>query len=939
MMKRTIIALCLCLNVVGIAFAQMPLCLGDNYYQKRMVKVFEALKDQKLDKVAKYWQDMKEKAAEDGSIEPLKPIAQQMSPMWELSEAMMMNTREGHGKLTNIVPYNPWGAYLQLKKACSTPLNREIADRFLSHKNLKMSVDGIKADIEKNLVDTVRKINTESAYDQLVEMLFDYNDMATIEKERELVAYNVIKHSGELSECQRYLDKYENLNPTHHFTIEWKRDSLAFEQMGKSAAACKAYLAAYPSSQFNGTVTQMLHRYAFDEMAPSVDACKEYVRLYPESEFVDTVKTLEIDYAFRDAKRNDNIAAYNKFINDYPKSPYQNEAIQLLQQTVIKQYFKPTITLDALHRFNSAADELKYVDKTQIRSLFRNLVFMPTSAFMKGCDGLLGMVTTATSPDMLQDEEVMIFNDQGLLVRHYSASEGINDRYHYGFDPEKGFVLLSKTTASGKVVTYVTKWNELGEILEVAGNDGSIINYARDIDYMKRVMHYKGRSVVRTDYYDNEFKLDKSVLSGNMTLSYEYNLDGDRMAVFKHRGKAVTDSTIYEYGYTDQGAGGRIWKRKNQSNNGTMQPTRYRQYRKTIDKIFGNSYNAYAIDWAAAPQEADSAAVAALVEDLDRTLSTRRMQEEYQRQAQAASSTQQAASTSFTEAAVSQSRPVEAIPSTPEPASQNVVAAAPIAHETVQKPKIEEEKTIKFTIQEDDKPLSKEDLLLKLITDMVLVDGGIFVMGATSEQDDDAWELEFPAHQVKLSSFYLCKYEVTQELWEAVMGYNPSKCQGRNLPVDMVSWDDCQKFIEKLKDITGIQFRLPTEAEWEYAARGGNKSARCKYAGSIEAGDVAWYNQNSEDTSHPVGRKMPNELGLFDMSGNVWEWCADWQNFYSDDIQSNPIGDYPSQGRIQRGGCWKQDASLCRVSFRGVCAPALRSQDSGLRLAATKLSK
>ena len=221
----------------------------------------------------------------------------------------------------------------------------------------------------------------------------------------------------------------------------------------------------------------------------------------------------------------------------------------------------------------------------------------------------------------------------------------------------------------------------------------------------------------------------------------------------------------------------------------------------------------------------------------------------------------------------------------------------------------------------------------------LLVDGGIFVMGATSEQDDDAWELEFPAHQVKLSSFYICKYEVTQELWEAVMGNNPSKFQGRRMPVDMVSWDDCQKFLEKLKDLTNIEFRLPTEAEWEYAARGGNKSSKCKYSGSSEVSEVAWYNQNSEETSHPVGRKHPNELGLFDMSGNVWEWCADWQNFYSDDIQANPIGDYPSQGRIQRGGCWNQADNLCRVSFRGVCAPSMRSHDTGLRLAATRLSK
>ena len=222
---------------------------------------------------------------------------------------------------------------------------------------------------------------------------------------------------------------------------------------------------------------------------------------------------------------------------------------------------------------------------------------------------------------------------------------------------------------------------------------------------------------------------------------------------------------------------------------------------------------------------------------------------------------------------------------------------------------------------------------------MVFVEGGVFMMGATPEQDDDAWELEFPAHQVKLSSFYICKYEVTQELWELVMGSNPSTGTGKNMPVDMVSWDDCQKFIEKLNEMTGVTFRLPTEAEWEFAARGGNKSRHCKYSGDNEVGRVAWYNLNAEDTSHPVGKKAPNELGLYDMSGNVWEWCADWHNFYTEDIQTNPVGDYPSQGRIQRGGCWNQSDGLCRVSFRGVSSPGMRVRDNGLRLAASKLKK
>ena len=923
--------MCFWLCAACVAMAQMPLCLGDNYYQKRMVKVFEALQDQKLDKVAKYWQDIEEKAAQDGTIQPLTPIAQQLFPVWQLSEAMMMNTRSGHGKLTSIVPYNPWGAYMQFKKACFKPEDRHIADQFLAHKNLQMSVAGIKADIEKNLVDTVRKINTESAYDQLIELLFDYDDISTIEKEREQIAYNNTKHTDELSECQRYLDKYAQMNASHHFTMEWRRDSLAFERLGKTAAACKAYLAAYPSSRFNNTVQELLHRYAFQELEESVQACQEYLKLYPESEFNDTVKSLEMEYAFRDAKISDNIGVYNQYLIDYPKSPFKDEAQQLLHESMMKRYFNPTVTLDALHRFCESSNELEGADKSRIRSLYRNLVFIPTSAFMKGCDGLLGKVVLASSPDMLQEEEIMIFNDQGLLVRHYNPSQGINDRYFYGFDPEHGFMLQSKASASGKVVNYVTKWNEEGDMLEVAGSDGSILGFARDYDYMKRVIHFKGRNPVRTDYYSNEFKLDKSVLSGNMTISYEYNLDGDRAAVYKRKGNAVVDSTTYQYGYDANGTSGRLWNWKNQSNNGKLQATRYRKYNNTIDKVFGNSYNAYSIDWARAPQEADTARVTTLINELDNLLMTRFM---------AAQSAVQVPPSSVTpipqvqpsQAQLANDAPQPAPATAPEPA---VAQAAPPAT-PVQEQHVAEEMT-QTGVEET--PAADENPITKLMRDMVFVEGGVFMMGATPEQDDDAWELEFPAHQVKLSSFYICKYEVTQELWELVMGSNPSTCTGKNMPVDMVSWDDCQKFIEKLNEMTGVTFRLPTEAEWEFAARGGNKSQHCKYSGDNEVGRVAWYNLNAEDTSHPVGKKAPNELGLYDMSGNVWEWCADWHNFYTEDIQTNPVGDYPSQGRIQRGGCWNQSDGLCRVSFRGVSSPGMRVRDNGLRLVATKLKK
>ena len=165
--------------------------------------------------------------------------------------------------------------------------------------------------------------------------------------------------------------------------------------------------------------------------------------------------------------------------------------------------------------------------------------------------------------------------------------------------------------------------------------------------------------------------------------------------------------------------------------------------------------------------------------------------------------------------------------------------------------------------------------------EMVEVRGGTFRMGATSEQGSDACDWEKPVHSVTLSGYNIGKTEVTQELWQAVMGSNPSRFKGDNMPVECVSWDDCQEFIRKLNSLTSQNFRLPTEAEWEFACRGGNNSRGYKYSGSNYIDNVAWYDGNSGDKTHPVATKSPNELGIYDMSGNVWEWCNDWGGGYS----------------------------------------------------------
>ena len=216
---------------------------------------------------------------------------------------------------------------------------------------------------------------------------------------------------------------------------------------------------------------------------------------------------------------------------------------------------------------------------------------------------------------------------------------------------------------------------------------------------------------------------------------------------------------------------------------------------------------------------------------------------------------------------------------------------------------------------------------------MVAVKGGTFTMGATSEQGGDAWDSEKPTHKVTLSDYMIAKTEVTQELWEAVMGSNPSNFKGNNLPVERVSWNDCQEFIKKLNSLTGLNFRLPTEAEWEYVARGGNKSKGYKFSGSNDVGNVAWYWDNASEKTHSVATKSPNELGLYDMSGNVWEWCSDWYGSYSSSSQTNPKG--PSSGslRVGRGGSWLDNARYCRVSYRIGNHPGIGISNLGLRLA------
>jgi formylglycine-generating enzyme required for sulfatase activity len=254
------------------------------------------------------------------------------------------------------------------------------------------------------------------------------------------------------------------------------------------------------------------------------------------------------------------------------------------------------------------------------------------------------------------------------------------------------------------------------------------------------------------------------------------------------------------------------------------------------------------------------------------------------------------------------------------------------------------------------------------IPEMIEVKGGTFLMGATPEQLDEAEADETPLHEVTLSSFQIGKYTLTQELWESVMGNNPAKNRGAKRPVEQVSWYDAIIFCNALSEKEGLAkcykkkdgllnklfgnlmdcdfslngYRLPTEAEWEYAARGGNKSQMYKYSGSNDVNEVGWYgaadnigNRMIEEGTSEVGKKLPNELGIYDMSGNIWEWCWDLYNTYEPANQTDPSGEVVGANRVIRGGSWSGKTDYCRVSNRSNSSLEYGNSYLGFRLART----
>jgi formylglycine-generating enzyme required for sulfatase activity len=218
---------------------------------------------------------------------------------------------------------------------------------------------------------------------------------------------------------------------------------------------------------------------------------------------------------------------------------------------------------------------------------------------------------------------------------------------------------------------------------------------------------------------------------------------------------------------------------------------------------------------------------------------------------------------------------------------------------------------------------------------MITIRGGVFIMGCIPERDGKCGNDELPTRQVTLDSYQLSKFEVTQQLYEEVMQANPSHFSGcPTCPVESVSWDVALLFIQKLNTLTGKQYRLPTEAEWEFAARSGLKTKGFEYSGGEKVDEVAWYIANSDGRTHPVGTRKPNMLGFYDLSGNVWEWCNDWYDIdYSKRKSVNPPGPEEGETRVLRSGSWYGKEKYIRISNRGHFFPNLNADIIGFRLA------
>ena len=560
-----------------------PFFLQKNWYSKKMDDVFENLSKNKLLKVEEVWLDIEKKyekedreiAGNHNSVEEL------LFPLWQLSQSVLLNTKEGRMGLKKplATDYDPWQAYSILKDIIAERQMVIHANTFFTEKELPFSVHDIKKNIEKNLVDTVRAIATEDSYNRLIEVLVDFPSINVLEEEREQIAFKSAIHTNSVDKCQSYINKYAGKNRQHEGLVMMRRDSLAFVQMDTTITDCQRYLNNYPESRYKKDVEKRLHRYEFHQLVHTSKACQEYLDKYPNSTFKKQVSELKVQFAFDEMKAIATIGAYHSFCVEYRRSDYAlshnllHEAQQLLSQALVRHYVSKNTTLEDLREFIKQNDDQESYMKT-LKIYYNNLLYLPTSAFMNGCANLTGRIITTHSQHGEDIQEIMVFNQQGLLNQHTHSKTGLSESFVYVFDNTHGYQLSKKiNNKRGGTITYTTTYNNDGALAEIVGSDGSKIRYTFDGCQLNKITYLRGNITERTDYYNSKSLIEKSTRGGN-TIVYEYNTMGDAICIKKIKGSAILSTSTYEYEYPD----GMPWQCMSQYNDGNYLLTKKRNY-------------------------------------------------------------------------------------------------------------------------------------------------------------------------------------------------------------------------------------------------------------------------------------------------------------------------------------------------------------------------
>lgn len=570
-----------------IAQQEQPFFLQKNWYSKQMVDVFEDLSKNKLQKVEEGWKDIEKKFGKDkGEIAvDNSTAAELLYPVWQLSLCILLNAKDGRTSLKSPIAtaYDPWQAYSVLKEVLSNSRATAWANRFFDTKKLPFSVVGIKNGIEKNLIDTVRNVATEEAYDQLIGTVVDCWEIDKLRSEREQVAFKSVIQTDRVARCNEYLTKYIGQSRQHEELVAMRRDSLAFVQMDTTIADCQQYLRIYPKSIYKDEVVKRLHRYEFNQLAHTSKACQAYLDKYPRSAYAKQVGELKVQYAFEEMKETNTIEAFRSFLEEYKHSSYAadhgmtNEAKQLLSQAIICKYISYNSTLKDLKDYLKH-DDGQNADIVSVMHYYFNLLYLPTSAFMNGCDGLTGRVTTTYSQNGEVIQEVMVFSQQGLLSQHTNSKSGLSYIYEYVFDDVHGYQLSEKIdNRHNRTITYAMKYNADGALEEISANDGTKTRYSYNGNQLFKVTYIRDDKVERTDIYDSRNLVEKCVRGGN-TIVYEYNDYGDVVSMKKMKGSATLSTTTYEYEYD----GDQPWVSMTQYNDGNFLLRKTRSFDKPV---------------------------------------------------------------------------------------------------------------------------------------------------------------------------------------------------------------------------------------------------------------------------------------------------------------------------------------------------------------------